>query len=122
MVDEGLCKLLLYIFFFFNDTATTEIYTLSLHDALPIYQRKLRCRHGAAAVIVRMDAEGERLAVAEVAMAPLDLVGVDVRGAHLDGGRQVEDDSVLATGPPDVHHRLADLLCEIQLRAGEAFG
>src|SRR3712207_8813023 len=27
------------IFFFFNDTATTEIYTLSLHDALPILQR-----------------------------------------------------------------------------------
>src|SRR2546426_2586810 len=28
----------MYFFFFFNDTATTEIYTLSLHDALPIYQ------------------------------------------------------------------------------------
>src|SRR5690242_20946733 len=28
---------MLLIFFFFNDTATTEIYTLSLHDALPIY-------------------------------------------------------------------------------------
>src|SRR2546430_9844971 len=28
--------LLLPLFFFFNDTATTEIYTLSLHDALPI--------------------------------------------------------------------------------------
>src|SRR3712207_8826813 len=26
------------LFFFFNDTATTEIYTLSLHDALPIFQ------------------------------------------------------------------------------------
>src|SRR3712207_8107399 len=26
-------------FFFFNDTATTEIYTLSLHDALPIFSR-----------------------------------------------------------------------------------
>src|SRR5258708_31622744 len=26
-----------YSFFFFNDTATTEIYTLSLHDALPIF-------------------------------------------------------------------------------------
>src|SRR2546430_11179537 len=25
-----------FVFFFFNDTATTEIYTLSLHDALPI--------------------------------------------------------------------------------------
>src|SRR5258706_16230479 len=28
---------LISFFFFFNDTATTEIYTLSLHDALPIY-------------------------------------------------------------------------------------
>src|SRR5260221_6274049 len=28
----------LLIFFFFNDTATTEIYTLSLHDALPIWR------------------------------------------------------------------------------------
>src|SRR2546425_11004334 len=28
----------LFFFFFFNDTATTEIYTLSLHDALPISQ------------------------------------------------------------------------------------
>src|SRR3712207_7727284 len=27
------------LFFFFNDTATTEIYTLSLHDALPICRR-----------------------------------------------------------------------------------
>src|SRR5258706_2156576 len=31
-------RLLSSFFFFFNDTATTEIYTLSLHDALPIYQ------------------------------------------------------------------------------------
>src|SRR2546422_2381320 len=30
--------LLFSCFFFFNDTATTEIYTLSLHDALPIYR------------------------------------------------------------------------------------
>src|SRR5690349_8714623 len=29
-------RLFLFFFFFFNDTATTEIYTLSLHDALPI--------------------------------------------------------------------------------------
>src|SRR3712207_7591627 len=29
-------------FFFFNDTATTEIYTLSLHDALPIFRRAVR--------------------------------------------------------------------------------
>src|SRR6202021_3957903 len=30
------CYTLCLVFFFFNDTATTEIYTLSLHDALPI--------------------------------------------------------------------------------------
>src|SRR5574344_1054540 len=32
---------LLKFFFFFNDTATTEIYTLSLHDALPIYLKSI---------------------------------------------------------------------------------
>src|SRR5256885_11275516 len=31
-----IAHLLSFFFFFFNDTATTEIYTLSLHDALPI--------------------------------------------------------------------------------------
>src|SRR2546426_12795994 len=31
---------LIFTFFFFNDTATTEIYTLSLHDALPISRRQ----------------------------------------------------------------------------------
>src|SRR5437879_13794480 len=30
---------------FFNVTATTEIYTLSLHDALPIYRRRRGCRN-----------------------------------------------------------------------------
>src|SRR5256885_9794834 len=35
----------LSFFFFFNDTATTEIYTLSLHDALPIF--RARCRRAA---------------------------------------------------------------------------
>src|SRR2546427_11566368 len=32
-------------FFFFNDTATTEIYTLSLHDALPILRAEKFSRH-----------------------------------------------------------------------------
>src|SRR6266568_8867878 len=36
-------------FFFFNDTATTEIYTLSLHDALPISANQ----HGAATIGIR---------------------------------------------------------------------
>ena len=41
---KGLRKLrkviFIYLFFFFNDTATTEIYTLSLHDALPILPQR----------------------------------------------------------------------------------
>src|SRR5215203_3147242 len=35
-----------FFFFFFNDTATTEIYTLSLHDALPILARLRRMVSG----------------------------------------------------------------------------
>src|SRR2546430_11752973 len=37
-----LCVLLSFPLFFFNDTATTEIYTLSLHDALPIFGDAVR--------------------------------------------------------------------------------
>src|SRR2546430_8126253 len=37
------------VFFFFNDTATTEIYTLSLHDALPIWAFLGRAVHFLAA-------------------------------------------------------------------------
>src|SRR5208337_5652337 len=33
----NLLPIIYFFFFFFNDTATTEIYTLSLHDALPIF-------------------------------------------------------------------------------------
>src|SRR2546430_3866777 len=43
---------LIFFFFFFNDTATTEIYTLSLHDALPI------CRNGEEAFALGTDAGG----------------------------------------------------------------
>src|SRR2546430_13162444 len=36
MLSTRSCTVCMPVFFFFNDTATTEIYTLSLHDALPI--------------------------------------------------------------------------------------
>src|SRR3712207_8698940 len=39
---------MLVLLFFFNDTATTEIYTLSLHDALPISPRRHGGRRGRA--------------------------------------------------------------------------
>src|SRR5256885_15397994 len=40
-------------FFFFNDTATTEIYTLSLHDALPISTAASVTFSGSSALVVR---------------------------------------------------------------------
>src|SRR2546422_2852791 len=46
-----------FCFFFFNDTATTEIYTLSLHDALPI------CWHLAEFSVHRTMADPGRVAV-----------------------------------------------------------
>src|SRR5690348_18452247 len=47
----------LFFFFFFNDTATTEIYTLSLHDALPI----CRFRSPAAGSVPRHTPRTDRL-------------------------------------------------------------
>src|SRR2546421_3360571 len=43
-IDSIINGELIYSFFFFNDTATTEIYTLSLHDALPICFAGESCR------------------------------------------------------------------------------
>src|SRR5256885_9737345 len=42
-----------FFFFFFNDTATTEIYTLSLHDALPILQPLLEDPHRVGLLVER---------------------------------------------------------------------
>src|SRR5258705_5765323 len=48
-------------FFFFNDTATTEIYTLSLHDALPISHRStLLFHHEGSAVYLNHSDPGAR--------------------------------------------------------------
>src|SRR3712207_8062318 len=69
-------------FFFFNDTATTEIYTLSLHDALPIFGL------GALAMDVRpcdrlVPVEHEHAVTLEIEPDALE-VALDVRGIDLD--------------------------------------
>src|SRR3989454_12514910 len=55
-----------YSFFFFNDTATTEIYTLSLHDALPIWVGTRLVE----AVEHRLISDGARLVVVETSSLP----------------------------------------------------
>src|SRR5256714_5064056 len=65
---------MLYDFFFFNDTATTEIYTLSLHDALPISARELAGRQRALAEqLERLQAEGEAGAAGALAQEAREL-------------------------------------------------
>src|SRR5206468_6636258 len=53
-----------FFFFFFNDPATTEIYTLSLHDALPIYLKSSRrgrsARHRRQESVVRFGRKSVR--------------------------------------------------------------
>src|SRR3989440_474337 len=56
-------------FFFFNDTATTEIYTLSLHDALPIFERGL-ARLEAKRPTLRGNDDAHRLQAALVVLDP----------------------------------------------------
>src|SRR5258705_9816136 len=62
----------IFSFFFFNDTATTEIYTLSLHDALPISLCRGTIEHTSRAAIVEQVLD--RL-VDHVARDPLAAVG-----------------------------------------------
>src|SRR6266508_6835146 len=71
-----------FFFFFFNDTPTTEIYTLSLHDALPIYDGSLQT-YGAPRV--QLDLRDDyyvhvgRKRVARL-MRDLEIEGVSRRG------------------------------------------
>src|SRR3712207_7411986 len=59
-------RLILCFFFFFNDTATTEIYTLSLHDALPIFQGCARDEAAEVDVVADVQAVGEGFGPGEV--------------------------------------------------------
>src|SRR2546422_3994509 len=68
-----------FFFFFFNDTATTEIYTLSLHDALPIYGQP-RPQRRLPSDVLSGRAFGQRAAEDDV----LDLTRLHARA--LDGG------------------------------------
>src|SRR3712207_7619173 len=73
-------------FFFFNDTATTEIYTLSLHDALPIYRSQGPCG----------DAHARAVRGARVGAAPHRVTGREPpRGLAGSGARSEEHTSEL---------------------------
>src|SRR5258707_7742269 len=65
----------LNVFFFFNDTATTEIYTLSLHDALPIYHFTVR------SFITNLQDSAKAKAERQI----------DLKGIAFDGGKGIKE-------------------------------
>src|SRR2546429_7272643 len=80
-------------FFFFNDTATTEIYTLSLHDALPITGTREavelrdgdKKRYGGKGVLKAVEHVNTVLRQALLGHDPRDQTGIDRRLIELDG-------------------------------------
>ena len=90
-------------FFFFIDTATTEIYTLSLHDALPIYNQDVRQRSRVcfigANVKERLFDDSKRSVIGEnirIAGLPFLVVGVAVKkGRQLSINNSLDDDKII---------------------------
>ena len=68
-----------YVLFFFNDTATTEIYTLSLHDALPIYVGDPKCRPTWSIYLLTSKAG----CFSKIVMVPIGQMLVDQKGHQM---------------------------------------
>src|SRR5258708_14154152 len=76
-----------FLFFFFNDTATTEIYTLSLHDALPISSQAAFLSHGKFSAW-RMDSP-HRQHVVPVACRICESIRQDRKSTRLNSSHQI---------------------------------
>src|SRR3712207_8753766 len=70
------------LFFFFNDTATTEIYTLSLHDALPISAAVSASTAGRRAAAKAASADGTSPQCASSARASADRKSTRLNSSH----------------------------------------
>src|SRR5260221_4645694 len=104
-------------FFFFNDTATTEIYTLSLHDALPI-----SCSR-ASRFSTKFPSEAKR--VAEQAARQRDLEHEledqvkrhrDRKSTRLNSSHTVISYAVFCLKKKNITHRITEPVCTISLR------
>src|SRR5258708_34740028 len=87
-----LFRLSLSTFFFFNDTATTEIYTLSLHDALPIFHEVVvQLLVGPVAAIPRRVLDGiSELVVGGIRQVEMPRrVGEDRKSTRLNSSHQI---------------------------------
>ena len=78
--------------------------------------------YAGAAVVVGMGGDDDAVAVFQVLVAVLDLVGVDMRHAHFYGDGQVDDHGAVRGGLHDVQHGVAHIHGVVHLGAGEALG
>src|SRR2546422_10135688 len=120
-------SLFCFFFFFFNDTATTEIYTLSLHDALPIlpFSYYARLSRAQQAVYRKSDAITElRVSQAERFAAAVDAVEsallAEDRAATQTASERVVGGLMTVLGAPPV--RVEVLAARPDARWGELHG
>src|SRR5438034_2605979 len=73
------------LYFFFNDTATTEIYTLSLHDALPILSK----RSSPGAVRASWDATNRKRALGSIKRRTSHALAIDRKSTRLNSSHTV---------------------------------
>src|SRR5687767_15851996 len=100
-----------FFLFFFNDTATTEIYTLSLHDALPIF---LRRQEGVLDQLL-----GERAAARQVRLVAEDIAEYRAGNADRIDARVIVEAAILDRQRSEEHtselQSLAYLVCRLLL-------
>src|SRR5256885_16063637 len=96
-ITGGLC--FLYFFFFFNDTATTEIYTLSLHDALPISAEDGAGWLGFFRDLTARGLTGVALVTSDAHRGLVEAIGATLPGASWQRGRTHYAANLMAPTP-----------------------
>src|SRR3989454_12765667 len=101
-------------YFFFNDTATTEIYTLSLHDALPISEPERGARAHADAPQLHVAAELGQHVAHEVVLPDAHPRGGDEQVGVLRSGEMLAQAFLGVSGHPQVQGRSEEHTSELQ--------
>ena len=78
--------------------------------------------HGAAAVIVRMQADDDGIAAGDMAAEPFDLIRVNIGRRHFNRGRKIDDCGTFGSRLPHIDDPVAHLHGEIDFGAGKALG
>ena len=102
--------------------ALTVAEQAALHTLSTGQHGQLGAGYAGAAVVVGVGGDDDAVAVLQVLVAVLDLVGVDMGHTHLHRDRQVDDHGAVGGRLHDVQHRIADLHGVVHLGAREALG